>query len=59
MTREVVLPGEAVWRHCWTGEVFAPGRHTIPAPIGQPPVFYRPDSAYAPLFEKLAEVLGQ
>jgi alpha-glucosidase len=25
----------------------------IAAPIGQPPVFYRPDSAYAPLFEAM------
>jgi len=57
--REVILPGEGLWRHCWSGADFAPGTHTIPAPIGQPPVFYRPDSVFAPLFAGLAEVLGQ
>jgi alpha-glucosidase len=57
--REVILPGEGPWLHCWSGELFAPGTHTIPAPIGQPPVFYRPDSAFAPLFAGLAGVLGQ
>lgn len=57
VSRRVVLPGEAPWRHCWTGEDFAPGTHDIPAPIGRPPVFYRPDSAFAALFAGLAEVL--
>jgi len=55
--RRVVLPGTETWRHCWTGEDFAPGTHDIPAPIGQPPVFYRPDSAFAPLFEGLKGAL--
>lgn len=56
--RQVVLPGTEPWRHCWTGEDFAPGTHDIPAPIGQPPVFYRPDSAFAPLFEGLKGALA-
>ena len=58
VARRVVLPGAGVWRHCWTGADFAPGRHEVAAPIGRPPVFYRPDSAFAPLFAGLAEVLG-
>lgn len=57
LCREVILPGAGEWRHAWTGEDFAPGRHRIPAPIGQPPVFYRPGSAFAPLFAGLTEVL--
>jgi sulfoquinovosidase len=57
LLREVILPGERPWRHAWSGEDFAAGRHDIPAPIGQPPVFYRPDSAFAPLFAGLREVL--
>lgn len=57
--RSVVLPGEGPWRHCWSGEDFAPGTHTISAPIGRPPVFYRPDSPFAALFAGLAEVLGE
>lgn len=56
--RQVVLPGTAPWRHCWTGEDFAPGTHDIPAPIGQPPVFYRPDSAFAPLFARIKGALA-
>lgn len=57
LAREVILPGGEPWRHAWTGVDFAPGRHRIPAPIGQPPVFYRPGSAFAPLFAGLTEVL--
>lgn len=57
--REVVLPGDATWRHCLTAEDFAPGSHTVSAPLGVPPVFYRPDSAHAPLFAGLAEVLNR
>lgn len=56
--REVVLPGDTPWRHCWTGKDFAPGTHRIAAPIGAPPVFYRPGSANAALFAGLAGVLG-
>ena len=55
--REVILPGEASWRHVWTGHDFAPGRHRIAAPIGRPPVFYRSGSAHAALFAELAGVL--
>ena len=55
-TRDIVLPGDAPWRHCWTGEDFAPGRHRVAGPIGMPPVFYRPGSAYADLFAGLAKV---
>lgn len=51
--RRVYLPaGE--WRHLWSGEAHAPGWHDVPAPIGQPPVFYRPGSAFADLFASLA-----
>ena len=57
MAREVVLPGEGSWRHCWSGEDYAPGRHAISAPIGCPPVFYRPDSSFAGLFAGLSEAL--
>lgn len=52
MMRKVYLPHGA-WRHLWSGRDHAPGWHDVPAPIGEPPVFYRPDSAFAPLFEGL------
>lgn len=54
--RRVVLPGTGPWRHAWSGEDFAPGTHDIAAPIGHPPVFYRPDSAFAALFADLREI---
>ncbi len=54
--RDVILPGETPWRHMWSGEDFAPGQHRIAAPLGAPPVFYRPDSAFAALFASLASV---
>ena len=56
--REVVLPGDVPWCHVWSGAEFAPGTHTIAAPFDRPPVFYRPDSAFAPLFAKLPGVLA-
>jgi alpha-glucosidase len=55
--RRVILPGEGPWRHIWSGQDFASGTHDIPAPIGQPPVFYRPDSAFAALFAGIKGVL--
>ena len=51
--RKVYLPGEG-WRHLWSGADYTPGWHDVPAPIGQPPVFYRPGSAFAALFASLA-----
>jgi alpha-glucosidase len=51
--RRAYLPGEGTWRHLWNGADYGPGWHEVPAPLGQPPVFYRPDSAFAPLFESL------
>jgi alpha-glucosidase len=57
-TRAVILPGDGPWRHLWSGRDFAPGAHTIAAPLGQPPVFTRPDSAFAALFASLPELLA-
>ncbi|WP_404481852.1 alpha-glucosidase [Novosphingobium sp. BL-52-GroH] len=53
--RSVILPGDRPWRHLWSGEDFAPGTHVIEAPYGQPPVFYQPGTAFAPLFASLAK----
>ena len=58
VARVVILPGDAPWRHVWSGADFAPGTHTIAAPLDQPPVFYRPDSAFASLFAALPEALA-
>lgn len=50
--RQLWLP-EGEWKHLWSGELCS-GDVCVDAPLGKPPVFYRADSAYAPLFEKLA-----
>ncbi|MBP6469482.1 MAG: alpha-glucosidase [Chloroflexi bacterium] len=54
----VYLP-EGEWVHVWTGEVFN-GRQTItvPAPIGQPGVFYRAGSAAGAQFMANLEAAG-
>lgn len=51
--RKVYLP-QGEWRHLWSGEDVAPGWRDVPAPIGEPPVFYCRTSAFAPLFAELA-----
>jgi alpha-glucosidase len=54
--RKVYLP-EGAWKHLWSGQDHAPGWHDVAAPLGQPPVFARADSAFAPLFAQIAESL--
>jgi alpha-glucosidase len=54
VSRSVILPGEGEWTHAFTGATYAVGTHNVAAPIGTPPVFYRADSAFAPLFAGLA-----
>ena len=44
--REVLLPEDA-WIHLFTGEAYTGGNHTVPGPVGCPPVFIRQDSAFA------------
>jgi alpha-glucosidase len=56
--RNLVLPGAAPWIHVWSGEAFEPGTHEVAAPIGAPPVFYRPDSAFASSFARLPAALA-
>lgn len=53
---EVYLPA-GDWIHFWSGRRFE-GRTKVEvnAPIGNPPVFYREDSAYRELFEQIAKL---
>jgi alpha-glucosidase len=49
--RTVVLPSGAEWEHLWTGTRHVGGQTlTVEAPVGQPAVFFRPDSRFAELF---------
>ncbi len=50
--KTVYLPKDR-WVHLWTGTEYGGGEHTLKAPLGQPPVFYRKDSAWAELFRGL------
>jgi alpha-glucosidase len=52
--RSVYFPEGAQWTHVWSGARYAGGaEHTVPAPLGQPPVFYRHGAAFQSLFDEL------
>lgn len=46
------LPSDG-WIHLWSGLEYGRGECTVPAPLGDTPVFYRKGSAHAPLFEAI------
>ncbi len=50
----VYLPDDR-WVHLWTGSEYGQGWHTVPAPVGEPPLFYREESEFAPLFSELRQ----
>ena len=55
-SRRVCLPA-GDWVHLWTGKGYAGGgTYTVPAPLGQPPVFYRTDSEHRALFASLKDL---
>ena len=55
-SRRCWLP-EGEWIHLWTGERCSAGEHTVSAPLGRPPVFYRAGGRFAGLFRSLAEMV--
>ncbi|MCR5088608.1 MAG: alpha-glucosidase [Oscillospiraceae bacterium] len=52
--REVYLP-EGDWVHLWTGNSYGKGSHTVPAPLGDTPVFYQKNSRWVPLMNELRD----
>ena len=54
---EVYLP-EDEWVHLWTGTAFGGGVHTVAAPLGEIPVFYKKNSDWAELFESIRAKQG-
>ncbi|MBR4548496.1 MAG: alpha-glucosidase [Oscillospiraceae bacterium] len=56
--RRVWLP-KGEWIHFWSGKRYRGGRHTVPAPLGQIPVFFRKNSPYAMLFYEAAACVGR
>ena len=55
---EVYLPCDG-WVHLWTGAEYGRGRHTVPAPLGDTPVFYKKGSAWSGLFEGIRAKYGK
>ena len=54
-TRRVCLP-EGEWVDFWTGAIYdGDAAYTVPAPLGQPPVFRRSGSAFTELFRRAAD----
>ena len=54
---DVYLP-QGEWVHLWTGKTYGQGDHTVPAPLGNTPVFYRKDSPWAGLMAQIREKHG-
>jgi len=54
---EVYLPADE-WIHLWTGREYGGGTVKVEAQIGEPPVFYRKKSAYAPIFQSIQGKYG-
>ena len=52
--RRVLLP-LGHWIHLWSGRPYSGGEHVIESPLGQPPVFYKPDGKFQELFASMAE----
>ena len=51
------LPRSAGWVHLWSGEAHVGGGTVeVEAPLGQPPVFFRAESAFRGVFEGLRQV---
>ena len=49
------LPAGAEWVHLWSGTAHPGGANaTVPAPFGQPPVFYRAGTKFRALFQDAA-----
>jgi alpha-glucosidase len=54
INRELYLPQDD-WIHLWSGTLWHGGWIRISAPLGEPPVFYRQNSEFRLLFEKLLD----
>ncbi len=50
-TARVYLP-QGEWYHWWSGQKYGQGWHTVPAPLGQPPLFGRA-GALVPIYRAL------
>ncbi|OBW95492.1 alpha-glucosidase [Gallibacterium salpingitidis] len=54
---KVYLPAKETWVYVWNGQQIQGGQYiTVPAPIGQPPIFYRKNSAWGDLFKNIVNI---
>jgi alpha-glucosidase len=56
--RSVYLPGgdsDEGWTHLWTDDEYDAGRHSVEAPVGEPPVFYRSEANLEPVLRNLRD----
>lgn len=51
--RTVLFP-DGIWTHVWTGKRYEKGSTTVPAPMGEIPLFWREGSQWAEFFSTLA-----
>ena len=51
-TRTLTLPSDE-WVHLWSGVEYGPGRQTVRAPLGYPPVFYRKAGVHNAFFAEI------
>ncbi|MBQ4424771.1 MAG: alpha-glucosidase [Lachnospiraceae bacterium] len=57
VNRKLFLP-EGKWIHLWSGKEYRGGLiYEVKAPLGEIPVFYRKDSAYAELFREAVQAV--
>lgn len=54
-SKELILP-EDEWIHIMTGQEYIGGRITLSVPLGRPPVFYRKNSEFRELFERVKDM---
>ncbi|NVM17235.1 MAG: alpha-glucosidase [Candidatus Lokiarchaeota archaeon] len=52
---KVYLPKDD-WTHLWSNKEYKGGWSTVKAPLGKPPIFYRKDSKFKDLFERIAKI---
>lgn len=57
-THEVYLPSDG-WIHLWTGKEYGHGAVTVPAALGDTPVFYKKGAPHAALFEEIRAKYGK
>jgi alpha-glucosidase len=54
--KEVYLP-QGTWIELWTNQTYEGNNKIIvDAPLGNPPLFYKKDSSYKELFEKIRKI---